>query len=127
MFVSLCLQEFAAAGEQFDMVFIDADKTSYLSYYTFLLDHNLLRLDGVLCVDNALFKGRVYLNDSVDPNGLMLRDFNQFVASDPRVEQVSGHGGVMGAVLRHMAIPNRFRKVGQFSKPLETQMCVQNS
>lgn len=82
------LKELAATGEQFDMVFIDADKQNYINYYKFLLDHNLLRIDGVICVDNTLFKGRVYLKDSVDEIGKALRDFNQFVTADPRVEQV---------------------------------------
>ncbi|NP_001013468.1 uncharacterized protein LOC541322 [Danio rerio] len=82
------LKELAATGEQFDMVFIDADKQNYINYYKFLLDHNLLRIDGVICVDNTLFKGRVYLKDSVDEMGKALRDFNQFVTADPRVEQV---------------------------------------
>ncbi|XP_056109679.1 uncharacterized protein zgc:113054 isoform X1 [Rhinichthys klamathensis goyatoka] len=82
------LKELAATGEQFDMVFIDADKQNYINYYKFLLDHNLLRIDGVICVDNTLFKGRVYLKDSADDNGKALKDFNQFVTNDPRVEQV---------------------------------------
>lgn len=82
------LKELAATGEQFDMVFIDADKQNYINYYKFLLDHNLLRIDGVICVDNTLFKGRVYLKDSADDIGKALRDFNQFVTNDPRVEQV---------------------------------------
>ncbi|XP_051562286.1 uncharacterized protein LOC127445878 [Myxocyprinus asiaticus] len=82
------LKELAAMGEQFDMVFIDADKQNYINYYKFLLDHNLLRIDGVICVDNSLFKGRVYLKDSTDEIGIALRDFNQFVTNDPRVEQV---------------------------------------
>ncbi|XP_023851259.1 uncharacterized protein zgc:113054 [Salvelinus sp. IW2-2015] len=82
------LKELAAAGEQFDMVFIDADKNNYINYYKFILDHNLLRLSGVICVDNSLFKAKVYLKDTADVNGLALRDFNQFVKSDLRVEQV---------------------------------------
>ncbi|KAF4112460.1 uncharacterized protein zgc:113054 isoform X1 [Onychostoma macrolepis] len=82
------LKELAAMGEQFDMVFIDADKHNYINYYKFLLDHNLLRIDGVICVDNTLFKGRVYLKDSADDFGKALQDFNQFVTNDPRVEQV---------------------------------------
>lgn len=82
------MQELAAMGEQFDMVFIDADKHNYINYYKFLLDHNLLRIDGVICVDNTLFKGRVYLKDSADDFGKALQDFNQFVTNDPRVEQV---------------------------------------
>lgn len=82
------LKELAAAGEQFDMVFIDADKSNYINYYKFILDKNLLRLHGVMCVDNSLFKAKVYLKDTTDKNGLALRDFNEFVAKDPRVEQV---------------------------------------
>ncbi|KAG7478054.1 hypothetical protein MATL_G00076350 [Megalops atlanticus] len=82
------LKELAAAGEQFDLVFIDADKSNYISYYKFLLDNNLLRMDGLICVDNTLFKGKVYLQGETDENGLALRDFNRFVRDDPRVEQV---------------------------------------
>lgn len=82
------LKDLAAAGEQFDMVFIDADKNNYINYYKFILDHNLLRLSGVICVDNSLFKAKVYLKDTADVNGLALRDFNQFVKTDLRVEQV---------------------------------------
>uniref|UniRef100_A0A3B5BDE9 D-arabinitol 2-dehydrogenase [ribulose-forming] n=1 Tax=Stegastes partitus TaxID=144197 RepID=A0A3B5BDE9_9TELE len=83
------LKELAAAGEQFDMVFIDADKDNYINYYNFILDNNLLRLRGVICVDNSLFKAKVYLKDTTDGNGLALREFNHFVSNDPRVEQVS--------------------------------------
>uniref|UniRef100_A0A3Q3T2A7 D-arabinitol 2-dehydrogenase [ribulose-forming] n=1 Tax=Mastacembelus armatus TaxID=205130 RepID=A0A3Q3T2A7_9TELE len=82
------LKELAAAGEQFDMIFIDADKKNYINYYNFILDNNLLRLLGVICVDNSLFKSKVYLKDTTDDNGVALREFNQFVSTDPRVEQV---------------------------------------
>lgn len=81
-------QELAAAGEQFDMVFIDADKDNYINYYNFILDNNLLRMRGVICVDNTLYKSKVYLRDVSDANGLALRHFNQFVSADRRVEQV---------------------------------------
>lgn len=86
--VALSWQELAAAGEQFDMVFIDADKDNYINYYKFILENNLLRMRGVICVDNTLFKSKVYLKDVSDANGLALRHFNQFVSADPRVEQV---------------------------------------
>ncbi|KAL2091495.1 hypothetical protein ACEWY4_013758 [Coilia grayii] len=82
------LKELAEAGDQFDLVFIDADKGNYINYYKFILDNNLLHMDGVICVDNCLFKGRVYLQDSKDDNGLALREFNEFVSKDPRVQQV---------------------------------------
>lgn len=70
------------------MVFIDADKDNYINYYNFILDNNLLGMQGVICVDNTLFKAKVYLQDTTDGNGLALRRFNQFVSDDPRVEQV---------------------------------------
>ncbi|MED6293558.1 hypothetical protein CHARACLAT_011727 [Characodon lateralis] len=70
------------------MVFIDADKSNYINYYNFIMDNNLLTLQGVICVDNSLFKAKVYLKDTTDSNGLALREFNQFIANDPRVEQV---------------------------------------
>ncbi|XP_031585699.1 uncharacterized protein zgc:113054 [Oreochromis aureus] len=82
------LNELATTGEQFDMVFIDADKNNYINYYKFIMDNNMLRLRGVICIDNSLFKARVYLNETTDSNGLALREFNQFVSNDPRVEQV---------------------------------------
>uniref|UniRef100_A0A3Q2PRB1 D-arabinitol 2-dehydrogenase [ribulose-forming] n=1 Tax=Fundulus heteroclitus TaxID=8078 RepID=A0A3Q2PRB1_FUNHE len=82
------LKDLATAGDQFDMVFIDADKSNYINYYNFIMDNNLLRLQGVICVDNSLFKAKVYLKDTTDSNGLALREFNQFIANDPRVEQV---------------------------------------
>lgn len=70
------------------MIFIDADKKNYINYYNFILDNNLLLIRGVICVDNTLFKAKVYLEDTVDSNGIALREFNQFVSDDPRVEQV---------------------------------------
>ncbi|XP_038141147.1 D-threitol dehydrogenase isoform X3 [Cyprinodon tularosa] len=82
------LKELAAKGDQFDMVFIDADKINYINYYNFIMDSNLLRLGGVICVDNSLYKAKVYLKDTTDSNGLALREFNQCILNDPRVEQV---------------------------------------
>lgn len=86
--MSCAFQELAAADEQFDMIFIDADKGNYINYYNFIMDNTLLRLRGVICVDNSLLKGKVYLKDTTDSNGLALREFNQFISNDPRVEQV---------------------------------------
>ncbi|XP_046881320.1 D-threitol dehydrogenase isoform X1 [Hypomesus transpacificus] len=82
------LKELASKGEQFDLIFIDADKNNYIHYYNYILDNNLLCVSGILCVDNSLFKAKVYLKDTTDENGIALRDFNEFVRRDPRVEQV---------------------------------------
>jgi len=81
----------------FDMIFIDADKGGYKSYYEAALSiPGLLNEGGVIVVDNTLFKGQAYRprqQESKDyaawnAGGLAIREFNAFVASDPRVEQV---------------------------------------
>ena len=54
------LQQLAADGDQFDFVFIDADKTGYLNYFRTLLDHDLLTSRAIICVDNTLLQGQTY-------------------------------------------------------------------
>ncbi len=72
--------------EQFDFAFIDADKTGYRDYYEELLPR--LRANGVLAVDNVLWGGSVIdvTNDGEDTRAI--RAFNDFVASDSRVQSV---------------------------------------
>jgi len=43
----------------FDVVFIDADKRAYKKYYTYLMDNDLIKVGGLLVVDNVLFRGKV--------------------------------------------------------------------
>lgn len=83
------VDKLAAAGESFDLVFIDADKKEYVQYFQTLLDSNLLALHGIICVDNTLLKGQVYLPpEERTPNAEAIAQFNRIVADDPRVEQV---------------------------------------
>ncbi|MEJ2884978.1 O-methyltransferase [Actinomycetospora aeridis] len=77
----------AAAGEQFDLVFVDADKAGYAGYLTTLIDGGLLAPHGLVCVDNTLMQGEPYLG-TTGANGKAIADFNDTVAADPRVEQV---------------------------------------
>ncbi len=83
------MKELAAAGESFDLVFIDADKGGYIDYFNLLLETNLLAADGFICVDNTLMQGHPYLpEEEWTENGQAIARFNRFVAEDPRVEQV---------------------------------------
>ncbi|WP_066382493.1 MULTISPECIES: O-methyltransferase [unclassified Anabaena] len=83
------LEKLAASGESFDLVFIDADKKEYITYFQMLLDKNLLAPQGFICVDNTLLQGEVYLPpEKRSVNGQAIADFNRTVAQDPRVEQV---------------------------------------
>ncbi len=71
---------------QFDLAFIDADKENYRNYYEEILPR--LRPDGLICVDNVLWAGRVVDPSADDSSTLAIRAFNDSLARDPRVETV---------------------------------------
>ncbi|MEM8503918.1 MAG: class I SAM-dependent methyltransferase [Cyanobacteria bacterium P01_D01_bin.1] len=79
----------AAAGESFDLAFIDADKGGYIEYVNLLLESSLLSPDGFICIDNTLMQGQPYLDAAErTANGEAITRFNQFLSEDDRVEQV---------------------------------------
>ncbi|KFQ57583.1 hypothetical protein N334_02923, partial [Pelecanus crispus] len=82
------LEALHAEDEHFDIVFIDADQRNAVNYYSFVMDNHLLRMDGVICVENTLMKGQVYLENISDKNVLAVRKLNTVINSDPRVEQI---------------------------------------
>jgi caffeoyl-CoA O-methyltransferase len=82
------LADLAAAGEVFDLVFVDADKAGYADYFTTLLDTELLAPGALVVVDNTLMQGDPWLPGESTPNGAAIAAFNELVAEDPRVEQV---------------------------------------
>jgi caffeoyl-CoA O-methyltransferase len=69
--------------EQFDLAFVDADKTGYTAYYDEILPR--LRTGGLLLADNTLQSGRVVDGEANDPSTEAIRAFNDRVAADPRV------------------------------------------
>ena len=69
-----------------DLAFIDADKTAYLDYYEELLLR--LRPGGLVLVDNVLWGGSVVDPARDDEQTRAIRDFNDRVARDPRVDCV---------------------------------------
>ncbi|XP_069626016.1 uncharacterized protein [Haliaeetus albicilla] len=81
-------QALHAEDEHFDIVFIDADQRNAVNYYSFVMDNHLLRMDAVICVENTLMKGQVYLENISDENVLAVRKLNTVINSDPRVEQI---------------------------------------
>lgn len=82
------LDRLAVDEAAFDFVFIDADKASYWAYLDKLLGGDLLAANTLICVDNTLMQGQPYLSGEITENGRAILEFNQRVASDPRVEQV---------------------------------------
>ncbi|MBS2008423.1 MAG: class I SAM-dependent methyltransferase [Cyanobacteria bacterium SZAS TMP-1] len=72
----------------FDLVFIDADKPNYLNYYEAVLPK--VKSGGVILVDNVLWSGQVIdpAAHKDDANTRAIVEFNNFVASDERVDRV---------------------------------------
>lgn len=68
----------------FDLVFIDADKPGYKTYWDGALP--LVREGGLIVVDNVLWSGKV-LNPS-DTSDHYIHAFNEYVKTDGRVEMV---------------------------------------
>jgi caffeoyl-CoA O-methyltransferase len=67
-----------------DLVFIDADKGGYASYFDELLPR--VRPGGLLLVDNTLWSGRVVDDTADDADTLAIKAFNDKIAADDRVE-----------------------------------------
>ncbi|XP_078241240.1 D-threitol dehydrogenase [Pogona vitticeps] len=91
------LKELAAVGEDFDIIFIDADQKNPAESYRFVMENHLLRMDGLLCIENVLMKGWGYLENTADENVLDVKTLNQVINSDPHTEQVvlPVQGGLM--------------------------------
>ncbi|MDQ2751944.1 MAG: O-methyltransferase [Bacteroidota bacterium] len=69
-----------------DIVFIDADKTNYIAYYEMVLER--LQIHGLIIADNVLFHGQVLEKSSKNKNAEAIHQFNQHVLNDNRTEQV---------------------------------------
>ena len=70
----------------FDLVFIDADKENYVNYYEAVLPK--LADDGFIIADNVLWSGRVAEPENHEGNTDVIREFNDHVLADARVECV---------------------------------------
>lgn len=73
--------------ETYDIVFIDADKPSYSTYYDLTIDR--VRPGGWIIADNVLWSGKVaQSNAKVDKDTQHLLDFNAKIQNDDRVENI---------------------------------------
>ena len=74
------------ASQAVDLAFIDADKTNYRNYYEALLPR--LSPRGVIVFDNVLWMGAVADPSNTEESTVAIRELNDFVVKDPRVESV---------------------------------------
>ncbi|MGH8719553.1 MAG: class I SAM-dependent methyltransferase [Burkholderiales bacterium] len=72
------------ASSTFDFAFIDADKENYVAYYERALQ--LLRAGGLIAIDNTLWSGKVADAKENDSETKAIRDFNQHLQRDSRVD-----------------------------------------
>jgi predicted O-methyltransferase YrrM len=81
------LTEAPQLGITFDMAFIDGDKRTYCECYEMVM--TLLRPGGFILADNTLWDGHVVDEAySKDHQTQGISGFNDYIARDPRVEQV---------------------------------------
>ena len=73
-------------NNKFDMVFIDADKMNYKEYYERSL--KLINKNGLIIIDNVLWHGEVADEENLDKYTVNIREFNEHVSKDKRVEQI---------------------------------------
>jgi len=66
----------------FDFAFIDADKPNYINYYEKCL--TLVRVGGIVCVDNTLWGGSVADPGKTDIDTESIRDLNKRMFADER-------------------------------------------
>jgi predicted O-methyltransferase YrrM len=71
-------------AESFDFAFIDADKIAYDAYYELCLQ--LVRVGGLIAVDNTLWAGRVADPAENDADTTAIRALNRKVIADDRVD-----------------------------------------
>ena len=73
-------------ARRFDFIFVDANKDQYDDYYEASL--LLVRVGGLIVLDNMLLRGRVIVADDNDPATVAIRRLNEKIAGDRRVEHV---------------------------------------
>ena len=72
---------------QWDIVFLDADKSNYLNYYNLVFDQ--VKPGGYIIADNVLWNGKVIKESTfneIDTKAIL--EFNTFVQEDARVQNV---------------------------------------
>ena len=69
----------------FDLVFIDADKKNNYMYFQLVFDK--VRRGGLIIIDNVLWKGKVYGDDN-DADTRAIRKLNDQIAANARVDKL---------------------------------------
>ena len=79
------LSKLIKENNTFDLIFIDADKENYINYYEFA--YNLISKNGLIIIDNVLWKGEVADLSKNDKLTNIIRKFNEHIKKDNRIEK----------------------------------------
>ena len=74
-----------------DFAFVDADKHNYVDYFEALLPK--LRTNGLLAFDNVMWHNWMMDAANQDAETIGIREFNDHILGDPRIETVMLHVG----------------------------------
>lgn len=78
--------------DRFDFIFVDGNKKQYPQYFRLINDLDLLAPGGLICFDETLWKGSVYVpGQSNDIDGCVaqaMRELNAAIAADARLVSI---------------------------------------
>ena len=80
------LQIIPTLHENWDLVFIDADKVNYINYYELTLPS--VKSGGWILADNVFFHGEVLEDNVKGKNAIAIHAFNEHLKNDDRIERV---------------------------------------
>ncbi|MFL2633644.1 MAG: O-methyltransferase [Candidatus Marisimplicoccus sp.] len=72
--------------ENFDLIFIDADKENYIKYFEIV--SKKLNPNGIIISDNVLWSGKVVEESDGDQETNTLKKFNSLLSKDERFETI---------------------------------------
>lgn len=84
--VGQALEIITKIDEDWDLIFVDADKTGYLDYYNYLIER--VRSGTWFLFDNVFFHGEVIKTPIKGKSAKAISTFNEFIKNDHRVENV---------------------------------------
>ena len=79
-------EEIKKLDKIWDLIFIDADKESYLAYLKLIKPN--LRSGSIILIDNVLWYGKVLENNPKDKQTEQIKRLNKIVAEDPDFENL---------------------------------------
>ena len=73
----VALKNLKKKKKKFDLILIDADKENYINYFNQSL--SLINKDGIILIDNILWKGEVANPSSKDKITMRIKEFNNYI------------------------------------------------